>query len=235
VFVNNDMRFAADFVERLIDPLLRDSTIFCTDARQRDWKDTSDIHQATFLDRASLVGGRRRSPLPGVEIRQEPASSDRNVVQGCAGNMAVRRWMFEALGGFDARMQAGWEDTDLCWSAWLRGWRTVYVPRAVCWHKVGASSRTSAGWSWRRRGEVEGRLLFAVRHLPVASAMIVWASTIGSMVRDFLRRDDDRARVTAASIGHSLSWLASAVGERRRMHRAADTTPSAHLRALTRI
>ena len=36
-----------------------------------------------------------------------------------------------------------WEDLDLCWRAWLRGWPSVYVPGRALRHRVGAV--TTAG------------------------------------------------------------------------------------------
>ena len=47
--------------------------------------------------------------------------------------------MFRELGGFDPTFVFDYEDTDLCWRAWRRGWRTVYTPEAIARHHVGAS------------------------------------------------------------------------------------------------
>jgi GT2 family glycosyltransferase len=52
--------------------------------------------------------------------------------------MLVRRSMYCELGGFDETFFMEWEDLDLCWRAWLRGWATVYVPEAKVRHRVGA-------------------------------------------------------------------------------------------------
>ena len=43
--------------------------------------------------------------------------------------MLVRRSMFLELGGFDETFFMEWEDLDLCWRAWLRGWSTRLRPR----------------------------------------------------------------------------------------------------------
>lgn len=51
------------------------------------------------------------------------------------GAMLVRRSMFVELGGFDpAYAPFNWEDVDLGWRAWRRGWKSLNHPRAVAWH-----------------------------------------------------------------------------------------------------
>jgi len=48
--------------------------------------------------------------------------------------------MLEALGGFDeAYSPFYWEDVDLGYRAWKRGWRTLYEPRSVVYHQHSAS------------------------------------------------------------------------------------------------
>ncbi len=54
-------------------------------------------------------------------------------VSGAA--FAIRRSVFEALGGFDERFFMYVEDTDLSWRARLAGYRCRYVPGAVVEHR----------------------------------------------------------------------------------------------------
>lgn len=57
---------------------------------------------------------------------------------GCAA--VYRRSMLEALGGFDvAYSPFYWEDVDLCYRAWKRGWKTLYEPASVVYHQHSAS------------------------------------------------------------------------------------------------
>ncbi|WP_285596790.1 glycosyltransferase family A protein [Kineosporia sp. NBRC 101731] len=68
-----------------------------------------------------------------------------------AGNMAVRRDVFEAVGGFDAEVET-LEDTDLCWRIQLAGSPLVFVPQAI----VHVRLRSSATSVWRQ-GRAYGR------------------------------------------------------------------------------
>jgi GT2 family glycosyltransferase len=59
-------------------------------------------------------------------------------VPGCA--LAVRRELFEQLGGFDERFFLFAEDVDLCWRALLAGWDVRIARDAVAAHVGGASA-----------------------------------------------------------------------------------------------
>lgn len=53
--------------------------------------------------------------------------------------MLVRRTAWEALGGFDETIFLYWEDTDLCWRAWLAGWQVLADLHAQVYHQRGGS------------------------------------------------------------------------------------------------
>jgi GT2 family glycosyltransferase len=61
---------------------------------------------------------------------------------GCATGaaMLVRRAAFEAVGGFDGRYFAYFEDADLCWRFWLRGYTVRHEPAARVLHAYGGST-----------------------------------------------------------------------------------------------
>lgn len=94
----------------------------------------------------SAPAARRNLPARDlVEAGLESAPVD--WVMGAA--MLVRREMFDAVGGFDARYFLYWEDADLCRRLWARGWSTRYVPRARVTHDGGASARTQSAMAAR--------------------------------------------------------------------------------------
>jgi len=55
-----------------------------------------------------------------------------SAVSGAA--FAIRRDLFEALGGFDETFFLYMEDTDLSWRARLAGYRCLYVPQSIVHH-----------------------------------------------------------------------------------------------------
>jgi hypothetical protein len=58
---------------------------------------------------------------------------------GCA--MLLRRSMLADVGLFDEDFFLLYEDSDLCFRAQLRGWRCLYAPNAIVYHKLNASIR----------------------------------------------------------------------------------------------
>jgi GT2 family glycosyltransferase len=53
-------------------------------------------------------------------------------VSGCA--FAIRRDLWQALGGFDEAFYMYYEETDLSWRAQMRGYRCLCVPQSVVYH-----------------------------------------------------------------------------------------------------
>jgi GT2 family glycosyltransferase len=237
IFVNNDMRFDPLFVEALVSPLVRCENIFATDARQFDWSGENEIHTATRLRTKPLRASFSQSAsiLPRLSIDQIGSVDDCEVVQACAANMAVRRPMFEHLGGFDPFLPAGWEDTDICWRAWLKGWKTVFVPGAVCWHRAGLASSSEVGARLRYRGALGGRLRFATKHLPIEDALLLWVIAIAASPRDAFRRGWTGLKQRFAVLIETIRQLPSALAERRRMYRFAGISPRQHIQRLRAI
>lgn len=237
VFLNNDMRFAPDFIERLVAVFDADETVFATDARQLDWDGTKDVHLATRVRRRSLISSYvQPGLLPLIDIEQVPAVGPVMVAQACAAAMAVRKSMFDALEGFDERLPISWEDTEICWRAWLKGWSCVFVPDAVCWHRVGASVADSpAGAAARFRGTVGGRLLFACKHLPWFYILNSWLVSCLGVGKNVLAGRYREALSKAKIIAEFTRLVPEALADQRRLYRDANVSPRAHLKRMLAI
>jgi GT2 family glycosyltransferase len=174
LFLNNDVALERECVERLAAALDADEARFAADARQLDWSGERTIHARTTLRRGRLV----REYLPGLHLEHDvPADGVVETVCANGAAMLVRRDNHLELGGFDETFFLEWEDLDLCWRAWLRGWPTVYVPDAALRHRVGAA--TSAAITPRREASSHHNLLrFALKCLPAPAAARVVAGEL---------------------------------------------------------
>jgi GT2 family glycosyltransferase len=174
LFLNNDVALAHDCIAQLASALAEDPSRFAADAHQLDWEGRRTIHARTTLRRGRLI----HEYLPGLHL-DSVAPADSTVATVCANGaaMLVRHDLFRELGGFDETFFMEWEDLDLCWRAWLRGWATVYVPSASLRHKVGAA--TNPAMAPRRQSSSHHNILrFALKCLPVGAATRVFAGEL---------------------------------------------------------
>lgn len=80
--------------------------------------------------------------VPGKTGHLEPAdryNKPREVFAACAGAAIYRRALLEKVGGFDEDFFIIYEDTDLSFRARLLGYRCMYVPTAVVYHRLSAT------------------------------------------------------------------------------------------------
>lgn len=76
------------------------------------------------------------------EERAADHLEEREVLAASGAAMAIRRALWNDLGGFDEEFFAYYEDADLSLRCWLRGLRVVYVPTAVVNHRYEFSRNT---------------------------------------------------------------------------------------------
>ena len=62
-------------------------------------------------------------------------AEERDAFAASGAAMAIRREVWDALGGFDDLYFAYYEDADLSVRCWQRGWTIRYVPKAVVLHR----------------------------------------------------------------------------------------------------
>lgn len=67
------------------------------------------------------------------------------VFSACGGSAVYRRSMLEETSLLDERFFFSCEDVDLGWRAQLRGWRCVYAPRAIVYHKLASTGGGPTG------------------------------------------------------------------------------------------
>lgn len=63
---------------------------------------------------------------------------ERRVFFGCSAAMLVRREVLERIGYFDSRLYI-YEDVDLGWRVNLLGYKVIYVPTSIGYHKLGGT------------------------------------------------------------------------------------------------
>jgi GT2 family glycosyltransferase len=97
-----------------------------------DQRDT--FHTAGDLYRVNGVPANR-----GVWELDTGQYNEGYVFSACGGAAAYRREMLEQIGLLDEDFFFSCEDIDLAWRAQLQGWRAVYAPEAIVYHRMAAT------------------------------------------------------------------------------------------------
>jgi GT2 family glycosyltransferase len=163
VIVNNDMRFDPRFVAALL-PHFDDPALFGVGAAIRTWDDTAD------------TVGPRCARLTSCWFykwweldRQEPAET----LEASGGAVAYRRRMFVELGGFDPLYRPGYfEDMDLSYRAWMRGWTVRYEPDSKAFHKISVTMVRRLGEGGKLRLLYRNHILFTIKNVGGAAFLL---------------------------------------------------------------
>lgn len=235
LFVNNDMRFDPGFVAALVEPLERDEEVFATDGMQFNWDGTVCEHLAARLTNVPPRRDSFAELVPGLYFYQQEKTEMSRVFMASAACMMVRRTLFEKLGGFDDRLPLGYEDVEICWRAWVHRWKTVYVPNAICWHRVSGSVRSLEGARFSFRGVLKGRLLLATKLLPARYAFRTWLVSTAGLAKDISQLRWKFAMDRIGVLFHMAGLLAQLLREKRALFREASSSPEEQVDYMLRL
>lgn len=135
LLVNNDVMVEPDAVVSLLAAGDHAADVGSLAAQMRFASDPSVINSAGIgVDRLGIAYDRLLgAPVSDSETR--PVE-----VFGASGGAAMhRRSMLDDVGGIDESFFFALEDADLAWRARMRGWRCLYAPRALAYHRHGAT------------------------------------------------------------------------------------------------
>lgn len=158
----------------------------------------------------------------GAGEEQQPALlRPREVFGVCGAACLLRRELFTAVGGYDERYFAFYEDVDLNVRARIAGWRFAYAPEAVVWHVGNASWQ--AGFSRpgaeNARLVARNRLATQLKFMPLWSLPRIAAVELGALLRAARQR---RFLATLRGKLGVLAWLPALLRERRALARSGD-------------
>ncbi|MBI4482670.1 MAG: glycosyltransferase family 2 protein [Acidobacteria bacterium] len=157
LLLNNDVCVGEGFVRPLIERLTRNQ-VFAATAR------VFEMDSGIFCN-GGKVGVFRRgfwSVYANYDVAERPEvqAEDWPSLTAIGGFSAFRKDLLDRLGGFSTLLSPfHWEDIELSYRAWKRGWTILYEPRSIAFHN--ASSTIAAHY---RNREVE-RIAWRNRYL----------------------------------------------------------------------
>lgn len=80
------------------------------------------------------------------EVDEGQYNEPEYVFGATGGACMFRAGVFKSVGFFDKNFFAYYEDVDICFRLQLKGYRAYYQPKAIAWHKIGATSSKLPGF-----------------------------------------------------------------------------------------
>lgn len=138
LLLNNDTEVDAAWLAAIVDAFGRHPNVGIVASKMMLFDRRDHFHTAGDFYRLDGRPGNR-----GVWQRDR-GQYDREelVFSACGGAAGYRRRMLEEIGFLDKRFFFSCEDVDISWRAHLSGWDVLYVPSAIVYHKLKASSGT---------------------------------------------------------------------------------------------
>jgi GT2 family glycosyltransferase len=134
ILLNNDTEAAPDWLAEVSAAFERhpDAGIVASKMLLFDRRDI--LHTAGDIFRINGTPGNR-----GVWQTDQNQFTEGPVFSANGGSAAYRRAMLDQIGLLDEEFFFSCEDIDLAWRAQLAGWKAIYAPRAVVYHKLAAT------------------------------------------------------------------------------------------------
>lgn len=127
VSLNNDIKLDTDVLNRIVEHF-SDPEVFAVSTKVLLW------------DEKTYLAGRRYPTIErGLFLLHDAGDTVKTVsptLFATGGAAAFRKTMYESLGGFQRIFHPlYWEDVDLCYRALKRGWKVLYDPNCLMYHK----------------------------------------------------------------------------------------------------
>ena len=135
LFLNNDTEVKPGFLEPLVEDLMKDEKLGVVQSKifVMDHPDTLDS-VASYQTSTGFLYHKGY-----LDKDREEYKKFQYTFSAKGACMMVKREVLK-LGGFDQKYFAYFEETDLCWRAWVMGSKVGFEPKSIIYHKMGATS-----------------------------------------------------------------------------------------------
>jgi GT2 family glycosyltransferase len=131
VFLNNDTAVTREWLLELVKGALSEEKVASCASKMLYYDRRNMINTAG--GKITIIGGgfyRGYGDKDGPDYARPEYTGF-----GCGAGVLVKRELFQYMGGFDEDYFASCEENDLGWKVWLYGYRVLYVPTALMYHK----------------------------------------------------------------------------------------------------
>ena len=125
LFLNNDTEVTPNFLTELVQVLVGNNQIGICQSLLL--KPNGEIDSSgDFIDTIGVVYNSK-----------EPIDKIREISSARGASMIIRKELFLDLGGFDEQFFVSFEDVDLGWRTWIKGYKVAINPKSVVYHHGG--------------------------------------------------------------------------------------------------
>jgi GT2 family glycosyltransferase len=220
VLMDNDVKVEKNWLEKLVSIMESDESIGGAQPKYLWWDDPMRIdHAGCMLDILGFAYDRGKSyKNAGREID----AGQYNVVEEIfSASCTASIWRKSALikvGGFDPMFFLGHEDSDLSWRVRLAGYKIVFVPSSIVYHKRSASSGKGENLIGFYSFQVQYQYHFCKNHivmvfknygfknLLVALPLVLIIYVLGVSYSLFFKRDV-RSRALIPAVPRAFMWF----------------------------
>jgi GT2 family glycosyltransferase len=135
--LNNDIEVDPDWLYPLVEALEKNPTVAAADPKFKNYFDRKRFEDSAAAGR--LIDYFGNNYTRGVNEVDRGQFDQIEYIMGVL--TFFRKSTMIEIGGFDTSFGYGYEDIDLGWRFYLSGYKVMYVPKSVIYHKSGATSR----------------------------------------------------------------------------------------------
>lgn len=136
-FLDNDTRPEPSWLEPLVGAMEKDSQIGACQCKILLMDEPEKIdYVGDYISNLGFLVQR----APDGTVDEGQFDQPEEILSAKSAAMAIRREAFDQAGGFDEDYFIYVEETDLGWRVWLSGYKIVFVPQSVVYHKFGTSA-----------------------------------------------------------------------------------------------
>lgn len=142
LFLNNDVKVEPDWLQPLATLFNDDPKIAAAQPKMLSYQSPDKFEYAGaaggFIDRYGypFCKGRIFDSLESDKGQYDEAT---DIFWASGAALAIRKEIFQDMGGFDEDFQFHMEEIDLCWQLWNQGYRVSSCPQSVVYHLGGGS------------------------------------------------------------------------------------------------
>ena len=141
LLLNNDIELTPDFIEKGLKTFQQHPDAYMIAVKMLNYYNRNIIDDCGDFIKA--LGG---SPFARGHGEEDRGQYDKTeyIFGACAGAAFYRLILFREIGYFDEIFFAYYEDIDISFRAQLAGYKCIYQPEAVCYHKRGGTASAGA-------------------------------------------------------------------------------------------